>query len=107
MQYIHHYASPLGPITAASDGEALTGLWFDGQKYFAAGLGEHEERELPIFSEVDRWLDAFFSGHDPGFTPQLRPRGTAFRRAVCRNYTLKQIHRNHLPPYGGDRWFRK
>ena len=82
MQYIHHYASPLGPITAASDGEALTGLWFDGQKYFAAGLGEHRERELPIFSEVDRWLDAFFSGHDPGFTPQLRPRGTAFRRAV-------------------------
>ena len=82
MQYIHHYASPLGPITAASDGEALTGLWFDGQKYFAAGLGEHEERELPIFSEVDRWLDAYFSGRDPGFTPQLRPRGTAFRRAV-------------------------
>lgn len=82
MEYIHHFESPLGGITAASDGEALTGLWFDGQKYFAAGLGEHEERELPIFSEVGRWLDAYFSGRDPGFTPQLRPRGTAFRRAV-------------------------
>ena len=82
MQYIHHFQSPLGGITAASDGEALTGLWFDGQKYFAAGLGEHEERELPIFSEVGRWLDAYFDGRDPGFTPQRRPRGTAFRRAV-------------------------
>ena len=36
MDYIHHYASPLGGITLASDGSALTGLWFDGQKYFAA-----------------------------------------------------------------------
>ena len=82
MQYIHHFESPLGGITAASDGEALTGLWFDGQKYFAAGLGEHEERELPIFSEVGRWLDAYFDGRDPGFTPQLRLQSTPFRRAV-------------------------
>ena len=32
MEYIHHYESPLGAITMASDGEALIGLWFDGQK---------------------------------------------------------------------------
>ena len=38
MEYIHHYDSPLGGITMASDGKALTGLWFDGQKYFAKGL---------------------------------------------------------------------
>ena len=38
MEYIHHYDSPLGGITMASDGKALTGLWFDGQKYFADGL---------------------------------------------------------------------
>ena len=38
MTYIHHYDSPLGGITMASDGEDLTGLWFDGQKYFAAGI---------------------------------------------------------------------
>ena len=40
MQYICHYKSPLGGITMASDGNALTGLWFDGQKYFAEGLAE-------------------------------------------------------------------
>ena len=34
MTYIYNYASPLGGITLASNGESLTGLWLDGQKYF-------------------------------------------------------------------------
>ena len=38
MEYTQHYDSPLGGITFASDGESLTGLWFDGQKYFADTL---------------------------------------------------------------------
>ena len=38
MDYISHYNSPLGGITLASDGEALTGLWFDGQKFFGDTL---------------------------------------------------------------------
>ena len=83
MEYIGHYDSPLGGITLSSDGEALTGLWFDGQKYFAAALDrEHEEKALPIFGETAQWLDCYFSGKKPGFTPKLNPRGTAFRRAV-------------------------
>lgn len=53
MQYTHHYDSPLGGITLASDGEALIGLWFDGQKYFADTLSEaHEEKALPIFAQA-------------------------------------------------------
>lgn len=40
MLYTCFYKSPLGYITMASDGTALTGLWFDGQKYFAEGLAE-------------------------------------------------------------------
>ena len=83
MDYTWHYASPLGGIMLASDGQALTGLWFEGQRHFAAGLdGEHEEKALPVFDEAARWLDAYFGGREPGFTPPLRPRGTAFRRAV-------------------------
>lgn len=63
MEYIHHYHSPLGGITVASDGEVLTGLWFDGQKYFAVTLAkEHEEKMLPVFEETDRWLDIYFQG---------------------------------------------
>ncbi|NBI09127.1 methylated-DNA--[protein]-cysteine S-methyltransferase [Colidextribacter sp. OB.20] len=83
MDYIAHYTSPLGGITLASDGQALTGLWFDGQKYFGASLsGERQERELPVFDRAAEWLDLYFSGRAPEFTPPLALRTTPFRRAV-------------------------
>lgn len=84
MDYIHHYESPLGGITLASDGESLTGLWFDGQKYYAATLQEnHKEMPLPVFSEADYWLDTYFNGEVPDFTPTLHVQTTSsFRKAV-------------------------
>ena len=85
MDYTAHYNSPLGSITMASEGTALIGLWFDGQKYFADSLDpSHEERpELSIFAETRRWLDLYFSGRDPGFTPSVVLRTDSdFRREV-------------------------
>ena len=83
MDWTHHYESPLGGITVAADGTALTGLWFDGQRYFAETLSrEYGERRLPVFDEADRWLDVYFSGREPDFTPALNMRTTPFRRAV-------------------------
>lgn len=83
MDYLSHYASPLGPITLASNGEALTGLWFDGQKYFGSTLSDRrEEQDLPIFREAVHWLDLYFQGHDPGLTPPLAPRGSEYRQKV-------------------------
>ena len=83
MDPIQTYLSPLGPITLASDGEALTGLWFDGQKYFGSTLGaELQTRDLPVFREARRWLDLYFSGTAPDFTPPLSLRGSDFQRAV-------------------------
>ena len=83
MEYTHHYPSPLGGVTLACDGDALTGLWFDGQKHFAETLSENrEERFLPVFRDACLWLDLYFSGKQPDFTPPFRPGGTAFRRAV-------------------------
>ncbi len=83
MIYIHHYTSPLGGITEASDGSALTGLWFDGQKYFGTGLsGSAAEKMLSVFGQTDRWLDIYFSGSEPDFTPPLSLHGTAFRKEV-------------------------
>lgn len=85
MEYTYHYLSPLGGITLAGDGDALVGLWFDGQKYFGHGLDAcREPRFLPVFRETERWLDLYFVGQEPGFTPPLRPRGTAFQQAVWR-----------------------
>lgn len=83
MQYVYRYDSPLGGITLASDGEALTGLWFDGQKYFGGTLAKkHEEAWRPVFSVACRWLDTYFSGSEPNFTPPLRITGSPFRRSV-------------------------
>lgn len=83
MDFTYHYESPLGGITLASDGNALVGLWFDGQKHFAATLGEHHEpRTLPIFLDTAKWLDIYFGGKAPGFTPPLAMRCTEFRQAV-------------------------
>ena len=83
MQYTAHYASPFGPITLASDGTSLVGLWFDGQKYFADTLEDaHRQKSLPVFEEVRRWLDLYFSGKEPGFLPPLAPKATPFRKKV-------------------------
>ncbi len=83
MQYTYTYASPLGPLLLAGDGIGLTGLWFQGQKYYAAGLPEGcRERCLPVFDQVRRWLDCYFSGREPDFTPPLHLEGTPFQMAV-------------------------
>jgi O-6-methylguanine DNA methyltransferase len=83
MTYTYHYASPLGGITLASDGRHLTGLWFDGQKYFGSTLEKaHEPKDLPVFSQAAEWLDLYFSGKDPMFTPPLSLNGTPFQKSV-------------------------
>lgn len=81
--YINTYNSPMGGITIASNGEALTGLWFDGQKYFGDTLlKDYEEKELPIFDETKRWIDIYFQGKEPDFTPPIFLDATPFRKAV-------------------------
>lgn len=83
MTYVNYYASPLGEILLASDGEAITGLWFLGAKYFARGLDPAaRERDLPVFQSAKAWLDAYFAGRKPGALPPLRPAGTDFQRRV-------------------------
>lgn len=83
MQFTYKYSSPIGGITIASDGESLTGLWFDGQKYFANTLdSRHKEIILPIFEQTCEWLDIYFKGQCPGFTPSLHLSGTPFRMMV-------------------------
>lgn len=83
MTYIYHYHSPLGGITVSSNGSEITGLWFDGQKYFGATLPDDcEEKALPVFDETKKWLDIYFSGKAPDFIPPLKMETTPFRKSV-------------------------
>ncbi len=99
MIYMGRYDSPLGPITLAGEDGALTGLWFDGQKYFGAGLpAGTPEGEPPVFRQVRAWLDRYFRGEDPGPAPPLAPAGTAFQRAVWE--VLREIPYGRTATYG-------
>lgn len=100
MYYTCKYVSPLGGMTLASDGKNLTGLWFDGQKYFADDLpAQHEESELPVFAQTKRWLDIYFTGKEPCFTPPLSMGGISpFRRRVWE--IMLAIPYGHTSTYG-------
>lgn len=83
MHYISHYRSPLGGTTMASNGEALTGLWFDGQQHFASTLScQYQEKDLSIFDKTKEWLNIYFSGRNPNFTPPISLEGTPFWKQV-------------------------
>ena len=99
MTFIQYYDSPLGRILLAADEIGLTGLWFEGQKYYAAQLPEaHTEQETPILAEAKRWLDIYFTGKEPDFLPPLHPIGSAFRQAVWE--ILLQIPYGQTMTYG-------
>ena len=55
MEYITHYQSPIGSILLAADETRLTGLWFDGAKYFAGcPASEHKEENTPVLEQTGR-----------------------------------------------------
>ena len=99
MVYTCKYKSPLGDILLAADEIGLTGLWFEGQKYFANTLPkEHISQETSILTETKKWLDVYFSGEEPKFTPPLHPEGSTFRQAVWQ--ILLQIPYGQTITYG-------
>lgn len=99
MTFIQDYNSPLGGILLAADEIGLTGLWFNGQKYFARSLpAGYTEQNTPALSEAKRWLEVYFTGKKPDFMPPLHIVGSAFRRAVWE--ILLQIPYGKTTTYG-------
>lgn len=96
------YASPLGTVVLAADSQGLTGLWFEGQKYFgcfgptglavdrdvAGAAGDTGTREQARgaadghIAVACAWLDAYFAGKRPPETPPLHLLGTPFQLEV-------------------------
>lgn len=99
MNYTQLIPSPLGNILLSADEIGLTGLWFEGEKYYADALPrEHIERETPILTDTKRWLDVYFTGREPDFTPLLHPTGSPFRQAVWQ--LLLEIPYGQTTTYG-------
>ena len=99
MQYTTTYQSPLGEILLAADKIGLTGLWFDGEKFYADSLDpENEEKEIPVFDDVKRWLDIYFSGREPDFMPPVHMIGSEFREQVWK--ILREIPYGETITYG-------
>ncbi|MBQ7410701.1 MAG: methylated-DNA--[Clostridia bacterium] len=97
MNYMCKYNSEIGNIIIVSDGENLTGLWFEGQKHFL-NLFEEQEEELEIFTKTKRWLDIYFSGKKPEFSIPVIFSGTEFRVKVWN--ILKEIPYGEVITYG-------
>ena len=94
------YPSPVGMLTLAGDGKAITGLWIQGQKYFAASLLDDArvQDDLPVFVQARAWLDAYFGGEALPPLPPLAPEGPAFRKDVWA--LLQEIPYGSTTTYG-------
>ena len=85
MVYKYKYKTPdnFSNINMNSDGEYLTGLWFENARDCNKHKIESEEKEMPIFKETCKWLDMYFNGEIPDFTPKYRINNiTPFRKEV-------------------------
>ncbi len=85
MTYKWGYKTPEGfdDMMMCGEGEFLTGLWFQGSRDEAKHCTDVGEKFLPIFAEVCKWLDVYFSGKKPDFVPRYKIEGqTNFRRLV-------------------------
>ncbi len=83
--YKYTYKTPkeFSNIIMNSDGEYLTGLWFENSRDSNKHIIECEEKELEIFRETSKWLNLYFSGKLPDFTPKYKIKNlTTFRQEV-------------------------
>ena len=97
------YDSPAGRILLTFAEGAVTGLYFEGQKNAPPSASpDHAKDASAIYAEVmdaaRRWLDAYFSGENPGEPPALRLSGTAFERRIWE--ALREIPYGTVTTYG-------
>ena len=101
MDYVSYYDSPIGKLTLASDGEAICGLWLEGQKYYCATMANEPvvDDDGPAIAQMRQWLDEYFAGGRPAIASvALAPRGSEFQQLVWR--ILTEIPYGELTTYG-------
>jgi methylated-DNA-[protein]-cysteine S-methyltransferase len=78
MTYVRYCESPIGKLTLLSDGESITGLYFDRT------IENALQKDIPILIDAERQLAEYFGGWRQGFDLPLHPHGTEFQQAVWR-----------------------
>ena len=85
MLSLSWYDSPIGKLLLSAGEDALTGAWFEGQKYFPTQLPGHAAWDdlHPVLLQAKDWLARYFSGDQPHPAElKLAPEGSEFRRQV-------------------------
>lgn len=98
FMYSTNYTSPLGEMLIVSDGDAICGAFFYGQKHFPSFENLVQKDDLAIFSDVRKWFDEYFRGLNPRIDFELRPQGSEFRLKVWK--ILSEIPYGQTLTYG-------
>lgn len=101
MTPAHLIPSPLGDIAVRIEDDALTGLFFVGQKYYprlAIAPGPDVRRTSPVARTVADEIAEYFAGARTTFSVPVHLRGTAFQRSVWKE--LLAIPLGTLVSYG-------
>lgn len=91
----------IGTLTLASNGDVLTGCWFEHDRHFAYGVrGEmFPDDSLAAFTPARDWLSRYFAGEKPDFSRVPHDAGgTPFQREVWAE--LERIPYGELTTYG-------
>ena len=100
MQIFKKYISPIGDIVLSADNQGLTGLWFDEKDKEAKQVQADKSCSdaAKFLEEAKAWLDIYFDGGVPNFTPKLHLIGTDFRIEVWKR--LLEIPYGKTVSYG-------
>ncbi|MDR1614996.1 MAG: methylated-DNA--[protein]-cysteine S-methyltransferase [Campylobacteraceae bacterium] len=90
--------TPLGKMRASCKEETITGLWFEGQKYYPDTNEWIEAGENEIFKLLKIWLHEYFAGRQKAHNFLLSPSGTPFQIKVWE--ILRQIKYGQSMSYG-------
>jgi methylated-DNA-[protein]-cysteine S-methyltransferase len=92
-------SSPLGDILLRAEDDALTGLFFVGQKYFPSErIGDARSEPSRVLRQTQDELAEYFAGERQSFSINVRATGTAFQQRVWSE--LVNIPYGQIESYG-------
>lgn len=103
IRYTEYDTGLIGTLTLTADegGGALTGCWFENDRFYNGPRTAEMERadDLPVLARARAWLDRYFAGERPNpLELPLAPQGSEFRQRVWR--ILLQIPYGQTMTYG-------